>query len=220
MFFFWCLRHKTKSDTRQSQRNSWHSSTDVHQLKSFLALVNFYGKFLPNLSTILAPLYVLLQKHRPWSWGPEQERAFQHAEQGLVTSSLLVHYSERPLLLAADASPYGLGAVLSHTMADGSNWPIAYCMPRGPWPRPNAINCSWTRKPWQLFLQWQGSTTFTWSSFHIVVWPQAAFVFTITRQAYTTYGFITPSEMGITTQRIRLFSSLQARQKSCECRHF
>ena len=46
--------------------------TDLHQLKSFLGLLNFYAKFLPNLSTVLAPLYSLLQKNRPWSWGPEQ----------------------------------------------------------------------------------------------------------------------------------------------------
>ena len=35
---------------------------DVSQLKSFLGLVNYYGKFLPDLSSVLAPLYSLLQK--------------------------------------------------------------------------------------------------------------------------------------------------------------
>ena len=37
--------------------------TDLHQLKHFLGLLNFYTKFLPNLSTVLAPLYSLLQKN-------------------------------------------------------------------------------------------------------------------------------------------------------------
>ena len=36
------------------------ASTNVHQLKAFLGLLNFYAKFLPNLSTTLAPLYHLL----------------------------------------------------------------------------------------------------------------------------------------------------------------
>ena len=36
--------------------------TDVSQLKSFLGLINYYGKFLPNLSTVLFPLYSLLLK--------------------------------------------------------------------------------------------------------------------------------------------------------------
>ena len=35
---------------------------DVTQLKSFLGLLNYYSKFLPNLSNTLAPLYRLLQK--------------------------------------------------------------------------------------------------------------------------------------------------------------
>ena len=101
--------------------------TNLHQLKSFIGLINFYAKFLPNLSTVLAPLYVLLQKNRPWTWGPSQQRAFQQAKERLLASSLLVHFTPtQPVLLAADASPYGLGAVLSHTMADGSERPIAY----------------------------------------------------------------------------------------------
>ena len=101
--------------------------TNIHQVKSFLGLINFYAKFLPNLSTVIALLYVLLQKSHPWTWGPLQQRALQHAKDRLLYSSLLVHYSEQqPLLLAADASLYGLGAVLPHTMADGSERPIAY----------------------------------------------------------------------------------------------
>ena len=53
--------------------------TDLHQLKSFLGLLNFYARFLPSLSTVLAPLYSLLQKNQPWSWGPRQQRAFRRA---------------------------------------------------------------------------------------------------------------------------------------------
>ena len=45
----------------------------------------------------------------------------------LVSAQVLVHYnSELPLRLACDASAYGIGAVLSHTMPDGSERPIAY----------------------------------------------------------------------------------------------
>ena len=54
--------------------------TNLNQLKSFLGLINFYTKFLPNLSTILAPPYSLLQKNRPWPWGPPQCKAFHLAK--------------------------------------------------------------------------------------------------------------------------------------------
>jgi len=33
---------------------------NVSQLKSFPGMLNYYSKFLPNLSTVLAPLYSLL----------------------------------------------------------------------------------------------------------------------------------------------------------------
>ena len=100
---------------------------DVSQLKSFLGLVNYYCKFLPNLSNTLAPLYRLLQKKVKWIWGPEQEKAFQAAKGSLTSDSLLVHFDPaKKLILAADASPYGLGAVLSHRLSDGTDKPIAF----------------------------------------------------------------------------------------------
>ena len=37
--------------------------TDLHQLKLFLGLLNFYAKFVPNLSTVLTPLYSLSEKN-------------------------------------------------------------------------------------------------------------------------------------------------------------
>ncbi len=36
---------------------------NVAELRSFLGLVNYYGKFLPDLLTVLAPLYQLLHKN-------------------------------------------------------------------------------------------------------------------------------------------------------------
>ncbi|XP_044755016.1 uncharacterized protein LOC123313970 [Coccinella septempunctata] len=42
---------------------------DISQLKSFLGLVNYYGKFVPNLSSILHPLYNLLRDRVQWQLG-------------------------------------------------------------------------------------------------------------------------------------------------------
>lgn len=41
---------------------------NVQELRSFLGLINYYRKFIPNLSTILSPLHVLLKKSCPWVW--------------------------------------------------------------------------------------------------------------------------------------------------------
>ena len=90
--------------------------------------VSYYGKFLLNLSTHLAPLYALLQKQLPWSWGSQQDKAFKKAKSMLTLSCLLTHYDPtKPLILqlTCDASPYGLGAVLSHQLK-GGEYPIAF----------------------------------------------------------------------------------------------
>jgi hypothetical protein len=100
---------------------------NVTELRSFLGMVNYYGKFLPNLATKLTPLYGLLCKNKRWAWTGQQDAAFKLAKEALQTDSVLVHYdSQKPLLLACDASEYGLGAVLSHILDDGQEKPIAY----------------------------------------------------------------------------------------------
>ena len=101
--------------------------TNVTELRSFLGIVNYYGKFLPNLATKLTPLYRLLHRNTKWAWTHEQDKAFQLAKDALQTDAVLAHYdSTKPLLLACDASEYGIGAVLSHILDDGQEKPIAY----------------------------------------------------------------------------------------------
>ncbi len=103
------------------------SPSNVSELKAYLGLLNYYGKFLPNLATCLAPLYELLKKGKCWEWLTEQEEVFQHSKKLLQSANVLVHYSaDKELVLACDASPYGLGAVLSHRLEDGSERPISF----------------------------------------------------------------------------------------------
>ena len=89
--------------------------------------VNYYGKFLPNISTILAPLYTLLRKSEPWKWSDKQQSAFDKSKQLLTSSQLLVHFDpSKELILSCDASQYGIGAVLAHRFSDGSEKPIGF----------------------------------------------------------------------------------------------
>ena len=60
--------------------------TNVTELKSFLGMVNFYGKFLPNLSSTLEPLHELLRKDRRWTWNSRQQKAYQGAKDLLQSS--------------------------------------------------------------------------------------------------------------------------------------
>ena len=81
----------------------------------------------PTPTNTLAPLYSLLQKDKRWLWGSDQKAAFDKAKCQLTSESLLVHYdTSKELLLSCDASPYGIGAVLSHKMKYGKEQPIAF----------------------------------------------------------------------------------------------
>ena len=52
------------------------------ELKAFLGLLNYYGKFIPNLSSVLHPLYELLHSNCKWNWTSAQEKAFVTAKHG------------------------------------------------------------------------------------------------------------------------------------------
>lgn len=100
---------------------------NVSQLKSYLGMLNYYHRYLPNLAAELHPLHMLLRKGTPWNWKQEQAEAFQRSKELLTKANLLVHFdSSKEIVLACDASPYGIGAVLAHRMVDGSERPIAY----------------------------------------------------------------------------------------------
>ena len=100
---------------------------NVQELHSFLGLINYYDKFLPNLATMLLPLNVLLRNGQPWRWSQECTQAFQEAKRKLTEAPVLVHFDANlPLRLARDASAYSVGAVISHVMPDGSEHPIAF----------------------------------------------------------------------------------------------
>jgi len=87
---------------------------NVQQLRSFLGLINYYGKFIPNLSTLLHPLNSLLQSSKKWSWSTDYSKAFQNAKNPLTSACVLTDYNPTlPITLAANASAYDVGVVIS-----------------------------------------------------------------------------------------------------------
>ncbi|GFR04243.1 retrovirus-related Pol polyprotein from transposon opus [Trichonephila clavata] len=100
---------------------------NVHEVKSFLGLVNFYGKFWENLATIANPLNNLTKKNVRFLWSKDCQVAFEQIKKEICSPKVLVHYDPSlPLTLASDASPVGIGCVLSHVYPDGSERPIAF----------------------------------------------------------------------------------------------
>jgi hypothetical protein len=96
--------HTTKAKVKaivdaQSPRN-------LTELRSFLGMVNYYGKFLPNLASTLAPLYELLRQTKAWKWGPRQRKAFRQVKGLLQSNKVLTHFDNQlPLLLETPYAP-------------------------------------------------------------------------------------------------------------------
>ena len=100
---------------------------DASALKSFLGCVNFYTRFIPNMSTFLQPLNRLLGKNILWEWTAECTEAFGKIKQLLCQAPILCHYeADRELILERDASPHGIGACLMHEFSDGTRRPVCY----------------------------------------------------------------------------------------------
>lgn len=106
--------------------NKVPAPSNVSELRSFLGLVMYYAKFVPNISTLLAPLYNLLRKEVKFVWDDRCAAAFSNVKKLMVSSKILAHYApDLPLVLTTDASSVGVGAVISHLTPEGER-PIAY----------------------------------------------------------------------------------------------
>ncbi|KAK6762639.1 hypothetical protein RB195_023383 [Necator americanus] len=93
---------------------------DVSQLRSLLGLINFYGNFVKDLHSLRAPLNSLSKNDVVYTWTPECLSSFDKIKEILSSDLLLTHFDPGlPIIVAADASNYGMAATLSHRFADG-----------------------------------------------------------------------------------------------------
>ena len=90
-------------------------------------MVNQLRKFSANLATLTQPLRELLSKKNAWTWGPSQEQAFNQIKDELSKPTIVTPYDpKREAKVSADASAYGLGAVLLQKSKSGNWQPVAY----------------------------------------------------------------------------------------------
>nr|XP_042901662.1 uncharacterized protein K02A2.6-like [Parasteatoda tepidariorum] len=97
------------------------------QLQAFLGLINFYNSFLKGKATKAEVLHRLLDRDSVWKWSKVHDEAFRYLKELFSSEAVLVPFDEKlPITLACDASPFGVGAVLSHVLENGCEAPIAF----------------------------------------------------------------------------------------------
>ena len=100
---------------------------NVATLQSFLGLASYYQKFIKDMHVLRAPLNELLKKDKEFKWTAECQAAFEKLKKVLTSDLFLTHFNpDNEIIVATDASSYGIGACILHKMADGSNKPIAH----------------------------------------------------------------------------------------------
>jgi hypothetical protein len=101
--------------------------TNVHTLKSFIGLCNYYKIYVQDFSTIVHPLYALLKKDVAWTWSEEAQEAFNTLKEKLSEFPILRRLDfGKVFILHVDWSVFGIGAILGQLNEEGKEYVIAY----------------------------------------------------------------------------------------------
>ena len=98
------------------------------QIRSFLGLVGFYRKFIPQFASISAVLTDMVKNGKPniVQWSEESDKAFHILRRYLVTEPILhLPNFEYPFMLQTDASSTGIGAILLQEFSENL-FPVMY----------------------------------------------------------------------------------------------
>jgi hypothetical protein len=92
---------------------SWPPPLNVHDVRYFLGLTNYFRKFILGYSSIARPLMDLLKDQAVWAWNQVQEEAFRNLKMALTSAPVLqIPDFSCPFEVVADASGVALGAIL------------------------------------------------------------------------------------------------------------
>lgn len=123
--------HVSKEGIKPSESNvkcllEAPTPTNVAELQSYLGYINYYDRFFPNKATMFSSLYELLCEGTTWRWTDREENYVKYIKKVMSSRPVLMHYdSILPIVLSCDASPYGVGVVLSCICENNQECPTA-----------------------------------------------------------------------------------------------
>ena len=100
---------------------------NVPELSRLIRIVNYLGRFIPNLASVMRPMSELLKSDTAWTWRLAQQTAFTKVKEMTNTVLMLAFYdSKKPTVVCKDASTYGIGGVLMQGPSDQLR-PVGFC---------------------------------------------------------------------------------------------
>ncbi|XP_068121096.1 uncharacterized protein [Hyperolius riggenbachi] len=106
----------------------WPQPCTKKQVRTFLGMVGYYQRFVPDFATIAAPLTNLIKGKSSGgiTWNKDAEVAFCKLKEVLCSGPVLIAPDfKKKFVVQTDASNVGLGAVLSQ-MVHGEEHPVVY----------------------------------------------------------------------------------------------
>ncbi len=101
--------------------------TDVHTLKSFIGLCNYYRIYVQDFNTIACRLYALLKKDVVWTWNEKVQEAFNTITEKLSEFPILRRLDfSKVFILHIYWSALSISAILSQLDEEGKEYVIAY----------------------------------------------------------------------------------------------
>ncbi|CAB4020398.1 Transposon Tf2-9 poly [Paramuricea clavata] len=103
----------------------------IKAVRSFLGMVTYCAKFIPNFSDLTEPLRELTRKDVPFCWTSRHAKSFNAVKAALTSATVMAYFDQtKETELITDASPFGLSAILTQKVPGSDQQNVVACISR------------------------------------------------------------------------------------------
>ena len=120
-------RYQTKKKEKTDAINKLKHPSNTKTIKSFLGAIQYFAKFIPNLSEKTDKIRQLLKKGTKWDWTKDRKADFNKIKLELTKlHCLALNNGNKDNIFTTDASKTGLGIALWQKQRNNELKPIAF----------------------------------------------------------------------------------------------